>query len=278
MRSLPAAKGGFAFMNIRIVQIDAFTCEPFHGNPAAVCLLHEEADVTWMQAVAAEMNLAETAFLLRRESNEFSIRWFTPTVEVPLCGHATLASAHMLWSEGLVSRDETITFHPRDGLLTARRQGEWIRMDFPALPLDKCEMPDDLADTLGARPLTVLRNQFPAHLVELDSEKTVRELQPDISRMRNSEFSVCIVTARSDSPGYDFVSRFFAPGVGIDEDPVTGGAHCSLGPYWAKRLGKTELVGHQVSKRGGVVKVRVGEDGVELLGQAVTVMRGEMQC
>ena len=151
-------------------------------------------------------------------------------------------------------------------------------MDFPALPLDKCEMPHDLADTLGAQPLTVLRNQFPAHLVELDSEKTVRELQPDISRMRNSEFNVCIVTAQSDSHGYDFVSRFFAPGVGIDEDPVTGGAHCSLGPYWAKRLGKTELVGHQVSKRGGVVKVRVGEDRVELLGQAVTVMRGEMQC
>ncbi|UCE59485.1 MAG: PhzF family phenazine biosynthesis protein [Phycisphaerales bacterium] len=264
--------------NITIWQVDSFTREPFRGNPAGVCLLPEVAEVEWMQAVASEMNLAETAFLVRREGNDFSIRWFTPTVEVPLCGHATLASAHILWSEAVVSENESITFHPESGLLTTSREGEWIRMDFPALPLETSEVPDGLADTLGAQPLAVLRNQFPAYLVELDSEKTVRELQPNISRMRDSESNVCIVTARGDSQAYDFVSRFFAPGVGIDEDPVTGGAHCSLGPYWAERFGITELVGQQVSKRSGTVKVRVRGDRVDLLGQAVTVMRAEMRC
>lgn len=262
--------------SIPIWHVDSFTEELFRGNPAAVCLLDKAMNPIWMQAVAAEMNLPETAFLLRQESNEFSIRWFTPIIEVPLCGHGTLASAHVLWSESIVSGDQPITFRPRHGSLTADRDGGWIRLDFPALPLEKVEMPNGLPDTLGAQPLTVFRNQFPAYLVELESEKTVRELRPDISRMRDSEANVCIVTAQSDSPGGDFVSRFFGPGVGIDEDPVTGGAHCSLGPYWAERLGKTELVGHQLSKRGGVVKVRVRGERVDLLGRAVTVIRGQM--
>ncbi len=265
-------------MKIPIVQVDAFTSEPFRGNPAGVCLLREEATAGWMQAVAAEMNLSETAFLLRRAEGDFSIRWFTPTVEVPLCGHATLASAHVLWEDKVVSPTEPIIFHAQDGVLTAAREGDWIRLDFPALPVEESPVPVDLAEALGFEVLSVYRNRFPAFLVELDSEKAVRDLQPDIARLRDAEFNVCIVTARSDSAACDFVSRFFGPGVGIDEDPATGAAHCSLGPFWAERLGKTELVGHQVSKRGGVVKVRVHGDRVDILGQAVTVIRGELTC
>jgi len=262
--------------NIPVWQVDSFTEERFRGNPAGVCLLREPMEPAWMQAVAAEMNVSETAFLLRHDDNSFSIRWFTPTVEVPLCGHATLASAHVLWSESLVPGDKSINFHPQSGLLIACREEDWIRLDFPALPLEESAAPEGLAETLGAEALAVYRNQFPAYLVELDSEETVRALRPDIARLRETEFNVCIVTAQSDFHTYDFVSRFFAPGVGIDEDPATGGAHCSLGPYWAKRLGKTELVGHQVSKRGGVIRVRVHGDRVDLLGQAVTVIRGEL--
>jgi PhzF family phenazine biosynthesis protein len=264
--------------NIPIIQVDAFTAEAFRGNPAAVCLLREQATEDWMQAVAAEMNLSETAFVQRLADNEFSIRWFTPTVEMPLCGHATLASAHALWEEKLASHEEPIRFQAQSGPLVAHREADWICLNFPALPVEQCAVPNGLAEVLGCQPVSTSQNQFRTYLVELDSEKTVRELQPDIARLRNEEFSVCIVTARSDSSSYDFVSRFFGPGVGIDEDPVTGAAHCSLGPYWADRLGKTELVGHQVSKRGGVVRVRVRGDRVDLLGQALTVIRGEILC
>jgi PhzF family phenazine biosynthesis protein len=229
-----------------------------------------------MQAVAAELNLSETAFLLRQESNEFSIRWFTPTVEVPLCGHATLASAHLLWSESIVSGDASITFHPASGSLTANREGEWIRLDFPALIAEECAMPIGLSDALGCEPVSVGQNRFSTYLAELDSEKKVRELEPDLDRLSTIGHGVCIVTSRSDSDACDFVSRFFAPAIGIPEDPVTGAAHCTLGLHWAERLGRTELVGHQLSKRGGVVRVRVRGERVDLLGQAVTVMRGEM--
>jgi predicted PhzF superfamily epimerase YddE/YHI9 len=222
------------------------------------------------------MNLSETAFLVRRGNNDFSIRWFTPTVEVPLCGHATLACAHALWEERLASPEEPIIFHPQDGRLTACREADWVRLDFPALPVVESTCPPGLSEALGAQPLSVHLNPFPAYVVELDSAETVRRLQPDLTRLRGMESGVCIVTARSDSDPYDFVSRFFGPGVGIDEDPVTGAAHCSLGPFWAQRLGKTALVGHQVSQRGGVVKVRVRGDRVDLLGQAVTVLRGEL--
>jgi PhzF family phenazine biosynthesis protein len=262
--------------NVRVIVVDAFTAEPFRGNPAAVCLLHQEGSASWMQAIAAEMNLSETAFVRPRPDDDFSIRWFTPTVEVPLCGHATLASAHVLWEEELASREQPVTFHAQSGLLTARREGDWICLDFPALPVEQCAAPGGLSEALGCRPLSAHRSQSGAYLVEVDSERTVRELRPNIAQLRSGEFNVCIVTARSDSAAYDFVSRFFAPGLGIDEDPVTGAAHCSLAPYWAERLGKTELVGHQVSARGGVVRVRLRGDRVDLLGQALTVMRGEL--
>ena len=259
-----------------IYQVDSFTAEPFHGNPAGVCPLREDADPSWMQAVAAEMNLSETAFVKRRANSDFSIRWFTPTVEVPLCGHATLASAHILWEQKLVPRERPITFHGQEGLLTAHREADWICLDFPALPVEESAAPVGLSDALHRRPVSIHRNRFGTYLVELDSEKAIRELRPDFGGLRDSACDACIATARSDSGSYDFVSRFFAPGMGIDEDPVTGAAHCSLGPYWAERLGKSELVGHQVSKRGGVVRVRVHRDRVDLLGQALTVMRGEM--
>ena len=261
---------------IPIVQVDSFTSEPFRGNPAGVCLLREEATEAWMQAVATEMNLAETAFVLGRAGGAFSIRWFTPTVEVPLCGHATLASAHVLWEENRVSPEQPITFHAQSGLLSASRAGDWICLDFPALPVEECPVPAGLPEVFHCQPIGVHRNQHGAYLAELDSEKTVRQLQPDLAQLRDKEFNVCIVTARSDTKPYDFVSRFFAPGLGIDEDPVTGAAHCSLGPYWAERLGTAELVGHQVSKRGGVVRVRARGDRVDLLGQAITVIRGEI--
>ena len=259
-----------------ILQVDSFTAEPFHGNPAAVCLLREEATAEWMQAVAAEMNLSETAFVLRRASGDFSIRWFTPTVEVPLCGHATLASAHVLWENRLVLPDQPIRFQGQAGLLAAAREADWVCLDFPALPVEECAAAGGLAEALGCKPVSVHRNRLGVCLAELDSETRVRELQPALDRLADEEFDACIVTARSEAGSCDFVSRFFGPAIGIDEDPVTGAAHCSLGPYWARRLGKTELVGHQVSKRGGVVKVRVRGDRVDLLGQAVTVMRGEM--
>jgi PhzF family phenazine biosynthesis protein len=261
---------------VPIVQVDAFTAEPFRGNPAAVCLLREEAPPEWMQAVAAEMNLSETAFVLPRTAGDFSIRWFTPTVEVPLCGHATLASAHVIWEERLVEHEQSITLRAQSGVLTAGCEDNWICLDFPALPVEPTPAPPGLAAALGCEPLSVHRNRFGNHLVELRSEQAVRTLQPDAARLLGAGIEACIVTARSESRACDFVSRFFAPGMGIDEDPVTGAAHCSLGPYWAERFGKTELVGHQVSKRGGAVKVRVQGDRVDLLGQAVTVMRGEI--
>ena len=262
--------------NTRVIVVDAFTAEPFQGNPAAVCLLRQEATESWMQAVAAEMNLSETAFVRRRADGDFSIRWFTPTVEMPLCGHATLASAHVLWEEELASREQPITFHARSGLLTARREADWICLDFPALPVEECAAPGGLSEALGCRALSTHRNQSGTYLVEVDSERTVQELQPDIAQLRNQDFGVCIVTARSDSDSCDFVSRFFGPGIGIDEDPITGAAHCSLGPYWAERLGKIELVGHQLSRRGGIIRVRVQGDRVDILGQALTVVRAEM--
>jgi PhzF family phenazine biosynthesis protein len=265
-------------MTIPIIQIDAFTNEFFSGNPAAVCLLEEQKSARWMLAVAAEMNLSETAFVLHNkgECNQFSLRWFTPRVEVPLCGHATLASAHVLWEKGIARLEDSIVFHSSQGFLTATREDNWIKLDFPALPGTQSELPVGLVDALGVVPSRVYRNRLSTYLVELDSEQAVRELEPDTAALRNSEFNVCIVTARGVSNGFDFVSRFFAPGLGIDEDPVTGSAHCFLGPYWADRLGKIELVGHQVSKRGGVVKVRLRGDRVDLLGQAVTVLHGEL--
>jgi predicted PhzF superfamily epimerase YddE/YHI9 len=261
-------------MGQTIYQVDAFTSRPFAGNPAAVCLLPAPAEEAWMRDVAREMNLSETAFLVR-QADGFNLRWFTPAAEVELCGHATLASAHILWETGVLGPDEQARFHTLSGLLTAERRGEWIELDFPAKPEESATPWDELVRGLNITPRYVGKSQFD-FLVEADSEQTVRSLAPDFALLKRAKARGVIVTARAESREFDFVSRFFAPSVGVDEDPVTGSAHCVLGPYWAKHLCKTEFVAYQASARGGVVKVRLVGNRVKLGGQAVTVMRGEL--
>jgi PhzF family phenazine biosynthesis protein len=259
-----------------IYQVDAFTDQPFAGNPAGVCILPEPAPDAWMQALAREMNLSETAFLVP-QAGGFGLRWFTPAIEVKLCGHATLASAHTLWETGALGPDEQARFHTLSGLLVASRSGDWIQMDFPAAPPQTAEVPAGLAEALGVAPRYVASNALDDCLVEIEDEETVRRLRPDFTLLGRLPWRGVITTARSASPEYDFVSRFFAPAAGIDEDPVTGSAHCCLGPFWAARLGKAEMVAYQASARGGVVRVRLAGDRVLLGGQAVTVMVGELR-
>jgi len=262
-------------MSIKIFQVDAFTSEPFKGNPAAVCLLDGPQNEKWMQDVAREMCLPETAFLTP-EGDGFRLRWFAPKAEVDLCGHATLASAHVLWVEGVLAEGETARFETRSGSLTAEKRGDLIEMDFPAEPERAVECsPPMLEAALGAQLCYVGENRFDL-LVELDSEETLRHLRPNFSLLKKIPGRGVMVTSASNSPDYDFVSRFFAPSLGVDEDPVTGSAHCCLGPYWAEKLGKTELVGYQASERGGIVRVRIEGDRVILGGDAVTVMKGEL--
>ncbi|MHB1169984.1 MAG: PhzF family phenazine biosynthesis protein [Longimicrobiales bacterium] len=257
-----------------IYQVDAFASGAFTGNPAAVCVLDGERNEGWMKAVAAEMNLSETAFL-RPEGDAWSLRWFTPSVEVNLCGHATLASAHILYETGMLPPRQAARFRTRSGMLTAHRDGDAIVLDFPAQPAHRIDAPKNLADALQADPLWVGSNGSDL-LVELGSEEVVRSLQPDITALRAIEARGVIVTAASDDPRCDFVSRFFAPRVGVDEDPVTGSAHTALGPFWAQRLERTALTGYQASTRGGFVGVRIRGDRIDLRGNALTVMRGEL--
>jgi PhzF family phenazine biosynthesis protein len=259
---------------MKIYQVDAFTDKPFTGNPAGVCVLPGPKDDTWMQNVAREMNLSETAFL-QQQADGFRLRWFTPAVEVELCGHATLAAAHTLWEAGLLARRETARFHTLSGLLTAARRGEDIELDFPATPDQPAETPPGLAEILGAKVVNFRGSRFD-HLAELESEDIVRSLRPDFTRLKALPVRGIMVTSRASMPGFDFVSRFFGPAVGIDEDPVTGSAHCCLGPYWSKRLGRSEMLAYQASARGGVVGVKVMEDRVRLSGQAVTVLVAEL--
>jgi PhzF family phenazine biosynthesis protein len=257
-----------------ITVVDAFTDTAFSGNPAAVCILPDEKDKRWMQQVAREMNHAETAFVLRR-GEAWALRWFTPAAEVDLCGHATLASAHVLWESGALSPGTAARFHTRSGLLTAEKRGDWIELDFPATPEEAVEAPPGLAEALGAPPRYVGRSRFD-YLVELADEAAVRGLRPDFARLGAIETRGVIVTAVSASGERDFVSRFFAPGAGIPEDPVTGSSHCCLAPFWSRRFGKKTFVAHQISARGGVLRVELRGDRVRLAGQAVTVLRGEI--
>lgn len=310
---------------ILIYQVDAFTDYAFRGNPAAVCILHQEKSDSWMQQIAAEMNLSETAFLTP-QGGDFQLRWFTPTVEVDLCGHATLASAHILWESGYLYPGEDARFHTRSGLLTARRLEDHIEMDFPAIQVEPVTPPPGLIDALGVAPaadnataataatdphadvaapspahthtgpqtlpqvVAVGKNRFD-YLVELASEAEVHALRPDFSALARVEARGIIVTSQaqkqterqthgsqpgSDRPDdVDFISRFFAPAAGVNEDPVTGSAHCALGPYWAAKLHKNTFTAYQASARGGVVQVVVDGDRVRLGGRAVTVLRGE---
>jgi PhzF family phenazine biosynthesis protein len=260
-------------MAIAITQVDAFTDRPFAGNPAAVCLLAQPQEESWMQNVAREMNLSETAFLLPGEDG-FGLRWFTPTIEVDLCGHATLASAHILWEDGHLRPDQPARFHTRSGMLTAEKKGNWIEMDFPAVPAEPDAHFEALNSALGVERSNVGRTRFD-YLVEVESEDIVRAIKPDFGELKRLNVRGVIVTGRASGSGYDFVSRFFAPSAGIDEDPVTGSAHCTLGPFWKERLGRDDLVGYQASARGGFVRTRCVGDRVRISGQAVTVLRAE---
>ncbi len=262
-------------MGIPIYQVDSFTSEPFKGNPAGVCLLDHPADEAWMQHVAAEMNLSETAFVVKRSDGAFDLRWFTPAVEVELCGHATLAAAHILWEIEVLAADSEARFHTASGLLTAVREGDRITLDFPANPPEPIEPPPGLLDALGVTASYVGRTRFD-YFVGVGETGAVREASPNFGELKRLGVRGVMITARSDDDAYHFVSRFFAPGAGIDEDPVTGSAHCALAPFWAAKLGRVELVGYQASARGGVVYCRVAGDRVLLSGQAVTVLRGDL--
>ncbi|MFL6242442.1 MAG: PhzF family phenazine biosynthesis protein [Acidimicrobiia bacterium] len=262
-------------MRAPLFHVDAFASGPFTGNPAAVCLLEKPAEPEWMQAVAAEMNLSETAFVhaLDGEAGRFELRWFTPTVEVDLCGHATLASAHVLWETRRLATDVAARFETRSGTLTATTRGDGVELDFPGDPVTAADPDPGLLDALGVADAKVSYGRI-GWVLELPDASAVRTVSPDFVRL--SAFAIAVATARSDDPAFDFVSRCFGPKFGIDEDPVTGSAHCALGPYWAERLGKTELIGYQASARGGVVLVRVDGDRAALAGRAVTVTRGEL--
>lgn len=259
----------------RIVQVDAFADRAFAGNPAAVCVLAAAAPDAWMAAVAREMNVSETAFLVP-ENGHWRLRWFTPAVEVDLCGHATLASAHVLWEEGHADPAQPIRFQSRSGLLSARRERDWIELDFPATPATVGPPPPGLLSALGlAAARTTARSRFD-WLVEMEDPADVRALTPDFGALGRVDARGVIVTAPADAPGFDFLSRFFAPRAGVDEDPVTGSAHCTLAPWWAERLDRTELTAFQASRRGGTVRLTLRGDRVGLAGRAITILRGEL--
>jgi len=261
-------------MGIKIFQVDAFADKPFTGNPAAVCVLEKQIEELWMQDIASEMNLSEAAFLYRVEDG-FNLRWFTPTLEVDLCGHATLASAHVLWEMGYLKPSEEARFHTRSGLLNASKKGGLIELDFPSEPAEEAPVPSGLKEGLGIHPIYVGKNRFD-YLVQVQSEDTVKNLEPNFNILKEIPVRGIIVTSICESGEYDFVSRFFAPASGIDEDPVTGSAHSCLGPFWQKRLGKSRLKAYQASRRGGIIHVSLNGNRVLLGGNAITVFRGEI--
>ncbi len=263
-------------MNTTIYQVDAFTDRPFSGNPAAVSILEEHRPDAWMQAVAREMNLSETAFLHKLEEG-YRLRWFTPETEVDLCGHATLASAHILWETGRLNQEDEAVFDTLSGILKAKKENDEIELDFPAATIEPVAHSVGLDEALKVSPSRIhMSDSF--YLVEIESERAVRALQPDFGKLKSqSPHRAVIVTSVADEEEFDIVSRCFCPNVGINEDPVTGSAHCLLGPYWSERFGRNELMAYQASARGGTLRVRVEGDRVFLAGQAVTVLRAELK-
>ncbi|HKD35145.1 MAG TPA: PhzF family phenazine biosynthesis protein [Pirellulales bacterium] len=259
---------------LRYFIVDAFTDRPFAGNPAAVVPLDRWHDDRWLQNVAMEMNLSETAFFVP-DGDGFHLRWFTPKVEVDLCGHATLATAKIIGHLGLVVDGREICFNSRSGKLTARRDGDRIELDFPVNPETKADPPPGLIESLAVDPRYVGKSRFD-YLVEVESAAVVRRIAPDFKRLASVSARGVIVTACSDDPRFDFVSRFFAPAAGIDEDPVTGSAHCCLADFWGRRLNKQKMVGYQASSRGGIVHVELRGDRVLLGGGAVIVAEGRL--
>jgi PhzF family phenazine biosynthesis protein len=265
-------------MRVPVFFVDAFADAPFGGNTAAVCLMDGPADAGWMQAVAGELKQPATAFVHQIQDageERFGLRWFVPGSELTLCGHGTLATAHVLWETGRLALERPARFETIGGALAAQRDGELVVLDFPAEPVDEVAAPADLIEGLGVEPRAVCRGRLD-YLVALASEREVREARPDFARLRQVETRGIIITALASTPGYDFVSRFFAPSVGLDEDAVTGSAHCSLGPYWGKALGRTTLRAYQASARGGSVAVRLDGARVRLGGRAVTVLEGSL--
>ncbi len=265
-------------MKLPIFTVDAFTSEPFKGNPAAVCILTEDISTSLMQSIAFELNLAETAFVLKEtEGDAYSLRWMTPNSEVDLCGHATLATSHILWQEGICKKDEQIHYNTRSGLLKADYHEGEIGLDFPAIPQKKIDYPPELIDAIGGvQPKYVGMTKW-NYLIELDSEDDIINLKPNFDIMLTLPGWGTIITAKAENKRYDFVSRFFAPEKGIQEDPVTGSAHCALGPYWQGRLGKDSFIAYQASERGGLLGIKVEGDRVMLAGEAVTVISGEIE-
>jgi PhzF family phenazine biosynthesis protein len=239
-----------------------------------VVLLEQQAETAWMQSIAREMNLSETAFVHPQQGG-YHLQWFTPQVEVDLCGHATLATAHILWQTGLVKAAESVRFFTRSGWLTASQCKDLIEMDFPSAPVAPMDVSEEIITAVGARP----DYTFISHdkwLFEYADESIIRQLKPDFAALKQRTGSALAVTAPSSTPAFDFVSRYFAPWIGIDEDPVTGSAHCTLGSYWAHKLGKNHLTAFQASARGGIVHVRISDDRTYVGGKAVTVFAGEL--
>jgi PhzF family phenazine biosynthesis protein len=258
-----------------IYQVDAFTTEAFKGNPAGVCILEKEPSVQLMQNIAMEMNLSETAFVFP-DKGSLLIRFYTPTTEMNICGHATLSSAHILYETGYAGQEEEIIFSSRAGILSVKKAGEWITMNFPTYKLERIEAASEFENVTGSKAIELYRTASHWTLALMRDEKEVRDMKPDFSRMRNSIFGDLIVTAPSDDPSFDFCVRCFAPAVGIDEDPVTGSANCALAPFWAEKTGKNDFNSHQVSKREGILKVSLNGDRVEISGQAKTIFKAEL--
>jgi PhzF family phenazine biosynthesis protein len=266
----------YIMKNAKIIyQVDAFTTQPFKGNPAGVCIMDHEPDSEWMQNIAMEMNLSETAFVFPGMECR-KIRFFTPEVEVPLCGHATLSASHILYETNLANDGEELLLLAKAGVLKIRKSGSWITMNFPSYKINQSTIPVDFEKVIGVRPLEFYKCDNGLTLALISEEKLIRELKPDFNALKNSEFGDLMVTAPSSDKKYDFCLRFFAPALGIDEDPVTGSAHCALVPFWSGKTGRNEFVSHQVSKREGILKVALKGDRVEISGQAKTIFKADL--
>lgn len=254
--------------------INTFTEQAFKGNPAAVCFLSDEKESSWMQTVAKELNLPTTAFIWFI-NDEYHLRWFTPSVEIPICGHGTLASAYFLWEKRYVDKARSIPFHTKSGVIKAQLIDGWIQLQFPAIIEQNVVAPELLIKALGVEPVYVGKSRLD-YLVEVESEEIVRNLKPNIDLIAQLPVRGVIVTSHSNANEFDFVSRFFSPAQGIIEDYVNGSSHCCLGPYWKNKLHKTDFTAYQASERGGIIKIKVLGDEIFLSGKSITIFEGKL--
>jgi PhzF family phenazine biosynthesis protein len=258
-----------------IYQVDAFTTEAFKGNPAGVCLLENELSAEWMQNVAMEMNLSETAYVFPTKEHRI-IRFYTPESEIELCGHATLSASHIMYETGIIKENEEIIFSSKAGMLKIVKHGKWITMNFPSYNIERMEITPEFEKVTGMKPLELFKAGYGWTLALMKNEKEVKMMTPDFTNMKKSIFGDLIVTAPCNDNAFDFCVRCFAPALGINEDPVTGSAHCALAPFWHSKTGKSDFVSHQVSKREGVLKISLKGDRVEISGQAITIFKAEL--